>query len=88
MASPKDVLRGGKDSEAATLVAAALRSVCNAERSADYGVRESQLGELPEVRAILESPDELRRECILVVADRKDGYDQDTGGPRRRAYSP
>jgi len=72
MASPKDVLRGGKDSEAATLVAAALRSVCNAERSADYGVRESQLGELPEVRAILESPDELRRECILVVADRKD----------------
>jgi hypothetical protein len=59
VASLKDVLRGRRDSEATALVAAALQRL---EESSWMAERE--LRELPEVRAILDSPDELRRECI------------------------
>lgn len=69
MASLKDVLRGRRDSEATALVAAALQRL---EESSWMAERE--LRELPEVRAILDSPDELRRECILDVAGRRYGY--------------
>jgi hypothetical protein len=70
MASLKDVLHGPGDSEAASLVAAALKSLKESSWMAELKLRE-----LPEVRAILDSPDELRRECILDVAGRRDSYD-------------
>jgi len=71
MASLKDVPRGRGDSQATALVTAALKRLKESSWMA-----QRELRELPEVRAILASPDELRRECILDVAGRKDGYDR------------
>jgi hypothetical protein len=70
MASLEDVLRGRGDSEAAVLVAAALKRLKESSWMAELELRE-----LPEVQGILDSPDELRRECILDVAGRRDSYD-------------
>jgi hypothetical protein len=71
MASLKDVLHGRGDSQATALVTAALKWLKESSWMA-----QRELRELPEVRAILASPDELRRECILDVTGRKDGYDR------------
>jgi hypothetical protein len=68
--SLKDGLRGRGDSQATALVTAALQRLKESSWMA-----ERELRELPEVRAILASPDELRRQCILDVAGRKDGYE-------------
>jgi len=66
MAAPGGPVRGRADRAAETLVAAVLRKL------AKVGIA-SEVRKVPEVRAILESPDEVRRQCILLLAG-PDGY--------------
>jgi hypothetical protein len=68
--SLKDVLGDRGDSQARALVTAALKKL----RESSW-MPEPEVRELPEVRAVLDSSDELRRQCILGVAGRRDGYE-------------
>ena len=70
MRSLRDALGGRGDSQASALVTAALKKL----RESSW-LPEPELRELPEVRAVLDSSDELRRQCILGVAGRGDGWE-------------
>ena len=72
MTSPEGAVRDREDSGAAALVEAAVQSLTRETRQVWLPV--SDMREIPEVRAILESPDDVRRECILLAAGRDDGY--------------
>ncbi|MFG1908388.1 DUF4132 domain-containing protein [Kribbella sp. NPDC048928] len=54
---------------AASLVAAALRSIGGRSWTTEPEARA-----LPQLQAILQAPDELRRECILAASDQVDSY--------------
>ncbi|NIK60113.1 DUF4132 domain-containing protein [Kribbella shirazensis] len=57
------------DADAAALVAAALKALGSRSWTADGDARA-----LPQLQAILQAPDALRRECILTVSERVDSY--------------
>ena len=69
MFSQRAAVPGRGASEAATLVTAALSALEEAQWGAESDARE-----LPDVRAILDAPEELRRECLLEIAGREEGY--------------
>jgi uncharacterized protein DUF4132 len=64
--SLRDRLRGPKDRDAAALVGAAVEKIEKRWPS------DAEMRKLREVRAIVEAPDELRRECVLEAARRTD----------------
>ncbi|MET9311503.1 DUF4132 domain-containing protein [Kribbella sp. NPDC003505] len=57
------------ETEAAALVAAALRALGSRSWTSDGDVRA-----LPQVQTILQAPETLRRECILTIPDRIDSH--------------
>lgn len=59
-------------STAAAYVAAAVKSLT--EEIGTRWLPVSRMREIPDVRAILQSPEEVRPECILLIAGRDDGY--------------
>ena len=68
MVSLRDRLRGPKDRDAAALVTAAVEKIEKRWSS------DAEMRKLREVRAIVEAPDELRRECVLEAARRTDTH--------------
>jgi hypothetical protein len=72
VASIRDALRRRGKSEAEGIVSAALAGF-EREPGTMYAP-ESEMRNTPEVRAILNASDDLRRECLLVVVGRMDSY--------------